>query len=106
MRHERTPEVKIKDWVQEVTVVSDITMRSRMVTFLLSACDVGIPAALQIVSDADGHGRMIADGGFHSCILSRYGAPCTRHRTCGNVVSVADMVRFTWRQLSADTAFR
>jgi hypothetical protein len=37
MRLERAPEVKIKDWVQEVTVVSDITNRSRIVTFLLSA---------------------------------------------------------------------
>jgi|ERR1700733_13676912 hypothetical protein len=37
MRLERAPEVKVKDWVQEVTAVSDITNRSRMVTFLLSA---------------------------------------------------------------------
>jgi hypothetical protein len=37
MRLERAAEVKIKDWVQEVTIASDITNRSRMVTFLLSA---------------------------------------------------------------------
>jgi hypothetical protein len=27
----------VKDWVQKVTVASDITLRSRLVTFLLSA---------------------------------------------------------------------
>jgi hypothetical protein len=37
MRLERTPEIKVKDWVQTVTTVSDITQRSRMVTFLLWA---------------------------------------------------------------------
>jgi len=37
MRRERTPELPLKDWVQKVTVASDITLRSRLVTFLLSA---------------------------------------------------------------------
>jgi hypothetical protein len=37
MRRERTPESPVKDWVQKVTVASDITLRSRLVTFLFSA---------------------------------------------------------------------
>ena len=37
MRREPTSELPVKDWVQRVTVASDITLRSRLVTFLLSA---------------------------------------------------------------------